>query len=105
MEPFSRLKISDSDREQDLVFHSSHGNHKSASKHAEILRGIIKEDIEKGFALPFPITALHFIPNASLAPLGCVKQSTLDMFGNWAIKYRMTHDQSFPGPSNKSVNL
>jgi hypothetical protein len=97
--------ISDEDRNQDLVFHSSRGNHKSASKNEEILRGIIKEDIERGFTLPLPITALHFIPKASLATLGCVIQSTLDSFGNRTKKIRMTHDQSFPGPSSKSVNL
>ena len=74
-------------------------------KNADIIQGILKEDVERGFALPLPITALHFIPNASLAPIGCVKQFTVDLSGNRAVKYQMTHDQSFPGPSNLSVNL
>jgi hypothetical protein len=55
--------------------------------------------------LPLPITALHFLPKASVAPLGCAQQSTLDMSGNRVIKHRMTHDQSFLGPSGTSVNL
>lgn len=70
-----------------------------------ILAEIIKEDVEHGFALPLPLSVLHCIPKASLAPLGCVKQSTLDSSGRRTIKHRMTHDQSFPGPSGLSVNL
>jgi hypothetical protein len=97
--------ISPTDREQDLIFHANRGNHQSAVKNAAILKSIIQEDVQRGFALPLPITALHFIPNASLAPLGCVKQSSVDMLGNRVVKYRMTHDQTFPGPSELSVNL
>ena len=66
---------------------------------------IIQEDVERGFALPFPITALHFLPNASLAPLGCVRQSSVDALGNRVAKFCMTHNQTFPGPSKLSVNL
>ena len=98
-------KISTSDREQDLIFHANRGNHQSASKNLVALRSIIKEDVEHGFALPLPIMALHFIPNASLAPLGCVRQSSVDIMGNPVAKFRMTHDQTFPGLSKLSVNL
>jgi hypothetical protein len=97
--------ISLTDREQDLIFHANRGNHQSAVKNAAILKSIIQEDVQRGFALPLPITALHFIPNAYLAPLGCVKQSSVDMLGNRVVKYRMTHNQTFPGPSELSVNL
>lgn len=45
------------------------------------------------------------ILNASLAPLGCVKQDTTDEHGNKIQKFRMTHDETFPGPSGLSVNL
>ena len=55
--------------------------------------------------LPLPINTLQYLPNASLAPLGCVKQAALDASGNRITKHRMTHDQSFPGPSSLSVNL
>jgi hypothetical protein len=73
--------------------------------HHQVLLEIIKEDVERGFALPLPVETLQHIPHASLAPLGCVKQLTLDAAGNKVIKHRMTHDQSFPGPSSLSVNL
>jgi hypothetical protein len=66
---------------------------------------IITDDIKKGYPLPLPITILDKIPNASLAPLGCHKQSTIDDKGNIIPKYQMTHDQTFPGPSGLSVNL
>jgi len=98
-------EISDSDRQTDLVFHSNRGNHKSASKNHQVLREIIREDVERGLALPLPVTALHFLPKASLAPLGCIQQSLLDTSGNKTKKIRMTHDQSFSGPSKLSVNL
>lgn len=65
----------------------------------------ITEDVIRGFALPLPIDAIFDIPNASLAPLGCRKQETINEVGPKIPKYRMTHDQSFPGPSGLSVNL
>jgi len=101
---FPLNEISSEEREADLIYHASRGNHKSASKNIEILRDIVREDVERGFAIPLPITALHFLKDASLVPLGCVQQSSVDPLGNRVVKYRMTHDQSFPGPSNKSVN-
>jgi hypothetical protein len=101
---FPLTEISEDDRRLDLQFHQDRGNHKSASTHHEILEQLITEDVERGFALPLPISALHRLPKAALAPLGCIKQSSLDSFGNRTEKFRMTHDQSFPGPSNQSVN-
>jgi hypothetical protein len=92
-------------RNTDLEFHKNRGNHKSALKNAEILDKIIKEDVERGFALPLPIHLTKYIPNASIAPLGCQEQETINERGERIPKYRMTHDQSFPGPSNLSVNL
>ncbi len=59
----------------------------------------------KGFALPLSIEILNLIPNASLAPLGCHEQETINELGEWIPKFWMTHDQSFPGPSSLSVNL
>jgi hypothetical protein len=98
-------EILSSDRAMDLSFHKNRGNHKSASDNHQILLDIIKEDVERGFALPLPINSLQYLPNASLAPLGCIKQSTLDASGNRSTKHRMTHVQSFLGPSSLSVNL
>ncbi len=49
---------------------------------------MIKEDVEQGFAL-----------------LGCQEQMTINASGDRVPKFRLTHDQSFPGPSSTSVNL
>ena len=66
---------------------------------------MIKEDVERSFALPLPIEILHYIPNASIAPLGCQEQMTINASGDRVPKFRLTHDQSFPGPSGNSTNL
>jgi hypothetical protein len=102
---FPLLPLDETDRRLDLEFHLSRGNHKSSEKHLQILRDIISEDIEKGYALPLPLSILDKIPNASIAPLGCHKQSTIDHEGCIIPKFRMTHDQTFPGPSGLSVHL
>ncbi len=87
-----------------LSFHISCGNYQSASKHKAILDNLISEDISKGLALPLKIDTLQILQNASIAPLGCIKQTSINEKEDWVIKYRMTHDQSFPGPSSLSVN-
>lgn len=84
--------------------HRDRGDHKSTIKHREMLDKAIQEDITTCFALPLPIDIIHLIPNASLAPLGCIEQEINNERGEHISKYRMTHNQSFPGPSSSSVN-
>jgi len=45
------------------------------------LRKNIINNISRGFALPLPTEILHLIPNASLAPLGCVEQESINELG------------------------
>jgi hypothetical protein len=101
---FPLIPLSREDRSNDLSYHKDRGNHKSARDHQEIMDQIILDDIEKGFALPLPPEIIYFIPNASLAPLGCQKQETINKQGERIPKYQMMHDQSFPGLSGNSVN-
>jgi hypothetical protein len=89
----------------DLEFHLERGNHKSLEKYAEFIDPVILEDVNRGFILLLPPEILPKLPGASIAPLGCHKQTTIDEEGNTIPKYRLTHDQSFPGPSGLSVNL
>jgi hypothetical protein len=89
----------------DLDFHVSRGNHKSAIENQVALAQIIEDDIMKGYALPLPLDIIKQIPNASLAPLGCIDQDTINDRGEHVQNFRMTHDQSFPGPSSHSVNI
>jgi hypothetical protein len=101
---FPLQDISEPIRQIDLKFHLDRGNHKSLSKYSEFITPVITEDIERGFALPLPLDVPHRLKGASIAPLGCHKQLTIDDKGAAIPKYRLTHDQSFPGPSGLSVN-
>lgn len=51
---------------------------------------------------------MHLCTFSTLVTFGnilCVKQNTISTDGSQSHKFRMTHDQSFPGPSGTSVNL
>jgi len=102
---FPLADICDTDRLKDLSFHQDRGNHKSLSKYREFIDPIITEDIERGFALPLLPEILPELGKTSLAPLGCHKQTTMNAAGKVIPKYRLTHDQSFEGPSGSSVNI
>lgn len=43
--------------------------------------------------------------NIAISPLGCQQQDTINEYGEVIQKNRLTHDQSFPGPSGNSTNL
>jgi hypothetical protein len=102
---FPLLPISREDRINDLNFHLERGNRKSTSKFKEMMDPLVSDNITHGFTLPLPIDSLHNIHEASLAPLGCHKQETINEFGDKIPKYRMTHDQSFPGHLGLTINL
>ncbi len=102
---FPLIPISDIDRQRDLIYHLNRGNHKSAINNQHTLDKLIEEDITRGFALPLPIQLYKLLPNASIAPLGCQEQETINKHGEKIPKFRMTHNQSFLGPSGLSVNL
>jgi hypothetical protein len=72
-------------------------------KYQQVLDKIITEDVERGFALQLHIALLHRLKNASLAPLGCQLQESINDLGARIPKYRMTHDQIFKGPSGGLV--
>jgi len=101
---FPLRPISEETRKIDLEFHLNRGNRKSTEKNDAVLSKIIENDISKGYVLPLPREILFRIPSASLAPLGCVDQESINERGERTTKFRMTHDQSFLGPSNHSVN-
>jgi hypothetical protein len=101
---FPLRPISTEERSMDLHFHSKRRNQKSADKLGEALKKRIESDVSHGFTLPLPRELLFSIPNASLAPLGCLDQDTINERGERSKKFRMTHDQSFLGTSLHSVN-
>jgi hypothetical protein len=66
---------------------------------------MLAEDVNRAFALILPTEIIQYINHKiPLAPLGCPKQSTINEKGEHVPKHRMTHDQTFPGPSSLSVN-
>jgi hypothetical protein len=75
---FPLFPIPDEIRQADVLFHKERGNHKSAVLHSEKIQQIIKDDVERGFALIIPIEILNSIPLSSLAPLGCQEQTTIN---------------------------
>jgi hypothetical protein len=52
--------------------------------------------------MQLPINIVKKLHNISISPLGCQEQDTLNEKGETTIKHRLTHDQSFLGPSGKS---
>ena len=65
----------------------------------------MENEITNGWALSLPPNFAHAIPDAEVAPHGCVTQATVNKLREIMEKDRVTHDQSFPGAfSNTSVN-
>jgi hypothetical protein len=78
---FPLAPISNDDQRIDLIFHSQCSNHQSAIKNKEAMSSIIANDIIKGYAFPLPPDILFDIPQALLAPLGCIDQDTINERG------------------------
>ena len=74
---FPLLPMSEEDRKSDIKFHLARGNHKSSTKNHKIISDIISDEVERGFALPLPISIIDNLTGASMAPLGQL-QSTID---------------------------
>ena len=105
---FPLAPISEELRCKDCAYMISRGNHKSATTPAglKLVREHMSADVDHGFALPLPMNCLqHFKTQCSIAPLGVQDQSSLSDDGVRIPKWRMTHDQTFPGEASKlSVN-
>jgi hypothetical protein len=59
------------------------------------LTEMLKDEVSRGWQLILPCEAALQIPNAILAPLGLVKQDTINEFGEIIPKWRLIHNQSF----------
>ncbi len=96
--------MSEHDRKQDTEFFIHRGNHKSALNNIQKVTDLLNEDISRGFALILPLEATQVLQNISISPLGCQDQWSINENGEFITKHRLTHDQSFPGPSGFSTN-
>jgi hypothetical protein len=104
---FPLAELSPEDRNADIQYMLQYVNHKSAKTNSEIVNDLLREDIERGFALTLPLQAIHGLTHKriSISPLGCQEQDTINKLGEVIKKNRLTHDQSFPGPSGNSPNI
>jgi hypothetical protein len=53
------------------------------------------KDITYGFGLTIPLSAVHAIQGALLAPMNIMKQNTINEQGQIIPKDRLTHNQSY----------
>ena len=68
---------SDDDMALDLSEQLARGNHKSAQARLEVLMELNSTDVEYGYSLCLPITALSEISGAAVAPHVIVRQATI----------------------------
>ena len=87
---------SDEGRQKDVAAAVTYGNNKSSIKNPKFTSNM-ETEITHGWALPLPPNFAHTIPDAEVAPHGCVTQATINELGEIMEKDRLTHDQSFPG--------
>ena len=90
---------------EDSIAAAQRGNHKSAKRNKEFLANALSKEIEKGWELLLPASAVEEIPNLVLSPMGVAEHLGVQEDGSFAPKLRLTHDLSFPGArSEQSIN-
>jgi len=103
----SFLPISEESLRNDCIKNMERGNHKSSSKSDKTLNFLNKtysKEVRKGWMIPLSTDIIPKLKNACVIPVGVVSQSTVDELGETVEKMRLTHDCSWPGPSQYSVN-
>ena len=83
------------------------GNHKLALRSKillEFLKKTYDKEVRLGWMIPLQVDLISKLKNACVIPVGVVSQTKVDELGNSKEKMRLTHDCSWPGPSNHSIN-
>jgi hypothetical protein len=80
------------------------GKHKSALTYDDVYQEIIKQEIQRGWMLPLPISYINNLQFGELAPVG-IDDSQWSKLpdGTKKIKHCLTHDQSFKASVGRSV--
>ncbi len=91
-------------KKEDLSEALEFGNHKRASKQAELLQELVTKDVEYGYCFPVPIKKLPLIPGVCVAPMNIQEQNSINKLGEIITKERLTHDQSHKWRSETSIN-
>ena len=100
------LDYSAETKRKDLLGAIEQGNNKSA-QHPDVEATIDKNynnEVKKGWMIPFLASIILFIKGASLIPIGCASQWTIDKNGKKIAKKRTTHDFSREWQSGNSIN-
>ncbi len=98
------LPLNDINRLLDIDNALAFGNHKGEDQQPELLLKLVRDDVDRGFALPLPLDKIKKIPGVLLAPLNIQLQETINERGKIIPKDRLTHDQSWKWQSETSVN-
>ena len=72
--------ISDKTRQKDIAAAAAYGNHKSTTRNQKFTSNM-ENEITHGWALQLPPNFAHTIPDAEVAPHGCVNQATINELG------------------------
>jgi hypothetical protein len=98
-------EISKEDRASDLQEALIFGNHKGASSKPDLVKKLFNKDIKYSYSLPIPLESVTQIKGLEMAPMNIMAQNTINEFGRFVPKDRLTHDQSWKwGGSGTSVN-
>ncbi len=67
--------------QQDVNNALTFGNHKGATLQPDLLWELLEKDVTHGFGLVIPLSIVHRIPKALLAPMNVVKQNSINEQG------------------------
>jgi hypothetical protein len=71
------------------------GNHKGAEEQQELLLKLLKDNVDRGFALPLPLDKIKNVPGVILVPLNIQLQKTINERGKIIPINRLTHNQNW----------
>ena len=100
-------KLDDKTLKNDCLENIKRGNHKSSSKIKEVVEFVnkqYKKEVSKGWMIPIPTNILSLLKNACVIPIGVTSQFTINEKAETIKKLRLTHDCSWEGPSESSIN-
>ena len=80
------------------------GNHRSAEDNSDEVKRLTEDDVKKGFAIPLPREAASLIKHGEVYPVGLVSNHTFNDEGEPIVRYRLTHDLSFPIKKGVAIN-
>jgi hypothetical protein len=91
-------------RIKDIIEALQFGIHRGAEKQHDLLRKLVKDNVNQGFALLFPLDKIVLIAGILLALLNVQLQKTINKCGKIIPKNRLTQDQSLKWQSGILVN-